>query len=145
MTLAYMPSPPEGVWYLGPVPIRAYALCIIAGIVVAIWLTQRRWEVRGGRRDDIVDVAVWAVPFGIVGGRLYHVVTDPSSNSPPGSSPSAPSTFGTAAWASGARSPSAPSVHGSAAAAAASPSPTSPTPWRPASSSPRPSDAGATG
>ncbi|MFC4948458.1 prolipoprotein diacylglyceryl transferase [Pseudonocardia sp. GCM10023141] len=87
MTLASLPSPPEGVWYIGPVPIRAYALCIIAGIVVAIWLTQRRWEARGGRRDDIIDIAMWAVPFGIVGGRLYHVITDPEFYFAPGQQP----------------------------------------------------------
>ncbi|MBN9101189.1 MAG: prolipoprotein diacylglyceryl transferase [Pseudonocardia sp.] len=87
MTLAYLPSPPQGVWYLGPVPIRAYALCIIAGIVVAVWLTQRRWEARGGRRDDVLDVAMWAVPFGVVGGRLYHVITDPEFYFAPGQQP----------------------------------------------------------
>ncbi|MEV7890252.1 prolipoprotein diacylglyceryl transferase [Streptomyces sp. NPDC002817] len=77
MNLAYLPSPSHGVWHLGPVPIRAYALCILAGIFTAVWLTGRRWEARGGRREDIADIAVWAVPFGILGGRLYHVITDP--------------------------------------------------------------------
>ncbi|MGW0609077.1 prolipoprotein diacylglyceryl transferase [Streptomyces sp. NPDC002788] len=77
MILAYLPSPSQGVWHLGPVPIRAYALCILAGIFTAVWLTGRRWEARGGRREDIADIAVWAVPFGILGGRLYHVITDP--------------------------------------------------------------------
>jgi prolipoprotein diacylglyceryl transferase len=65
------------VWHLGPIPVRAYALCIVAGIVVAVLLTRRRWAARGGRADDVLDVALWAVPFGIAGGRLYHVVTDP--------------------------------------------------------------------
>ena len=77
MNLAYLPSPSQGVWHLGPVPIRAYALCIIAGIFGAVWLTGRRWAAHGGNRDDIADVAVWAVPFGLLGGRLYHVITDP--------------------------------------------------------------------
>jgi prolipoprotein diacylglyceryltransferase len=70
MTLAAFPSPSQAVWHLGPLPIRAYALCIVAGIVVAVLLTRRRWVARGGRADDVIDVAVWAVPFGIVGGRL---------------------------------------------------------------------------
>jgi prolipoprotein diacylglyceryl transferase len=74
---SYIPSPSQGVWYLGPVPIRAYALCIIAGILVAVWLTRRRWAAAGGNPDDVTDVVMWAVPFGIVGGRLYHVITDP--------------------------------------------------------------------
>jgi len=57
--------------------VRAYALCIIAGILVALWLTTRRWRERGGGDDDIWDIAGWAILFGIIGGRLYHVVTDP--------------------------------------------------------------------
>lgn len=77
MNLAYLPSPSQGVWYLGPLPIRAYALCILTGIFTAVWLTSRRWEARGGHRDVIADIAIWAVPFGILGGRVYHVITDP--------------------------------------------------------------------
>ncbi|OBF52513.1 prolipoprotein diacylglyceryl transferase [Mycolicibacterium monacense] len=75
-TLAYIPSPPQGVWELGPFPLRAYALCIIAGIIVALVLGDRRWEARGGERGVIYDIALWAVPFGLIGGRLYHVITD---------------------------------------------------------------------
>ncbi|GAA2563823.1 prolipoprotein diacylglyceryl transferase [Mycolicibacterium diernhoferi] len=75
-TLAYIPSPAQGVWYLGPVPLRAYALCIIVGIVAALVIGDRRWEARGGERGVIYDIALWAVPFGLVGGRLYHVLTD---------------------------------------------------------------------
>ena len=71
-----IPSPSEGVWYLGPFPIRAYALCIIVGILVAVWLGDRRWQARGGKAGQVGDIAIWAVPFGIVGGRLYHVITD---------------------------------------------------------------------
>ncbi len=77
MTLAFIPSPGQGVWHIGPLPLRAYALCIIAGVIVAIWLGERRWVARGGRRGQVGDIAIWAVPFGLVGGRLYHVVTDP--------------------------------------------------------------------
>ncbi|GAB2668462.1 prolipoprotein diacylglyceryl transferase [Saccharopolyspora gloriosae] len=74
--LANIPSPPQGVWQIGPVPLRAYALCIIAGIVVAILWGDRRWQARGGRKGLVTDIAVFAVPFGLVGGRLYHVATD---------------------------------------------------------------------
>ncbi|TYB44718.1 prolipoprotein diacylglyceryl transferase [Actinomadura chibensis] len=74
--LAYIPSPSQGVWHLGPIPIRAYAVMIILGIVVAVWLGERRWAARGGTPGVVIDVAVWAVPFGLVGGRLYHVLTD---------------------------------------------------------------------
>ncbi len=71
-----IPSPAQGVWHLGPVPIRGYALCIIAGVVFAIWLGERRWIARGGKAGEVSDIALWAVPFGLVGGRLYHVLTD---------------------------------------------------------------------
>jgi len=74
--IASIPSPSQGVWNLGPIPIRAYALCIIAGIVVAVWWGNRRYVERGGQKGAITDIAIWAVPFGIVGGRLYHVITD---------------------------------------------------------------------
>jgi prolipoprotein diacylglyceryl transferase len=75
--LAALPSPTQGVWEIGPFPLRGYALCIIAGIVVACWLGERRWVARGGAPGDVLDIAVWAVPFGIIGGRLYHVLTTP--------------------------------------------------------------------
>ena len=75
--LAAIPSPSQGVWHLGPFPLRAYALCIIAGIVAACWIAERRWVARGGRPGEVLDIAIWAVPFGILGGRLYHVVTTP--------------------------------------------------------------------
>ena len=77
MLPTYIPSPSQGVWYLGPVPIRAYALCILLGIVIATLWTQRRWAARGRDPEQVLDIVFWAVPFGIVGGRLYHVITDP--------------------------------------------------------------------
>jgi prolipoprotein diacylglyceryl transferase len=72
----FLPSPSRGVWHLGSIPIRGYALCIILGIIVCVWVAERRWGRRGGRIGDIQDIALWAVPFGVVGGRLYHVITD---------------------------------------------------------------------
>ncbi|MFF4405481.1 prolipoprotein diacylglyceryl transferase [Streptomyces sp. NPDC001262] len=76
MELAYIPSPSTGVVHLGPIPLRGYAFCIIIGVFVAVWLGNRRWIARGGRAGTVADIAVWAVPFGLVGGRLYHVITD---------------------------------------------------------------------
>nr|WP_082535586.1 prolipoprotein diacylglyceryl transferase [Nonomuraea pusilla] len=76
MLLASIPSPSEGVWYLGFVPIRAYALCFILAIGFGIWLSERRWRARGGEKGTIGDVAVPAVIFGLIGARLYHVITD---------------------------------------------------------------------
>ncbi len=77
MNVAFIPSPSDGVWHLGPLPLRAYALAIILGIVVAIWVGERRFVARGGRAGLVSDVAVWAIPFGLVGARAYHVATNP--------------------------------------------------------------------
>lgn len=76
-TLAYLPSPTPSVWHLGPLPIHAYALCIVAGIVVALRVAANRWRTVGGREGDLWDVSGWAIVFGIIGGRLYHVISDP--------------------------------------------------------------------
>lgn len=74
--LAFLPSPSRGVWQLGPLPLRAYALCILLGIITAIYISTRRWVQRGGEASFVMDAALWAVPFGIIGGRMYHVATD---------------------------------------------------------------------
>ncbi|HEX5331772.1 MAG TPA: prolipoprotein diacylglyceryl transferase [Cellulomonas sp.] len=76
---ASIPSPSQGVWYLGPFPLRAYALAILLGIVAAVILTRRRWVERGGIADDVLEIVFWAVPFGIVGGRIYHVISSPDA------------------------------------------------------------------
>lgn len=86
--LAFLPSPEQGVWNLGPLPVRAYALVILVGIVVAVLIADRRWRARGGTRGDITEIAIWAVPFGIIGARLYHVATDwPTYFGPAGKGP----------------------------------------------------------
>ncbi|MEU6859915.1 prolipoprotein diacylglyceryl transferase [Glycomyces sp. NPDC046736] len=79
MDLAYIPSPDQSVWYLGPIPIRAYAFAILAGIIAACWIAEVRLRSRGAPKWAVLDIAVWAVPFGIVGGRLYHVFTSPDA------------------------------------------------------------------
>ncbi|MBI4942207.1 MAG: prolipoprotein diacylglyceryl transferase [Actinobacteria bacterium] len=84
---AVIPSPTQGVWYLGPFPLRAYALCIIAGIILAVRMGEKRYAARGGEEGVVLDIAAWAVPFGIVGGRIYHVVTSPGPYFGEGGSP----------------------------------------------------------
>ncbi|GIG62771.1 prolipoprotein diacylglyceryl transferase [Longispora fulva] len=79
MNLASIPSPSVGVWHVLGIPIRGYALCIVLGIVVACWITETRMRRRGAPKYAVLDVAVWAVPFGIVGARLYHVITSPQA------------------------------------------------------------------
>ncbi|WP_182113775.1 MULTISPECIES: prolipoprotein diacylglyceryl transferase [unclassified Actinotalea] len=84
---AEIPSPSEHTWYLGPLPVRAYALAILAGIAAAFWLTRRRWVERGGDPDTVMEIVFWAVPFGIVGGRLYHVISSPDAYFGPDGNP----------------------------------------------------------
>jgi len=77
--LTVIPSPTQSVWHLGGVPIRGYALCIVLGIVVASIVTEVRMRRRGAPPNLVLDIAVFAVPFGIVGARIYHVVTSPAA------------------------------------------------------------------
>ena len=75
--LASIPSPTQGVWFVGPIPLRGYAVCIIAGIILAVWIGNKRWVARGGEPGAVLDISMWAVPFGILGGRIYHVISSP--------------------------------------------------------------------
>ncbi|GIH19117.1 prolipoprotein diacylglyceryl transferase [Rugosimonospora africana] len=79
MSLAAIPSPTTAVWDLGPIPIRAYALFIVLGIVAACAVTEVRMRRRGAPPYLVLDIAVWAVPLGIVGARVYHVITSPDA------------------------------------------------------------------
>jgi prolipoprotein diacylglyceryl transferase len=75
--VASIPSPSSGAIHLGSFQVRAYGLMIALGVIAAVWLAGRRLEEKGvGTRDDMAAVAMWAVPAGIVGARLYHVITD---------------------------------------------------------------------
>jgi prolipoprotein diacylglyceryl transferase len=84
---AGIPSPSQGVWHLGPFPLRAYAFAILLGIAAAVVITRRRWAARGGDPETVLDIAYWAVPFGIVGGRIYHVISSPDAYFGPGGDP----------------------------------------------------------
>jgi prolipoprotein diacylglyceryl transferase len=76
MPVAYLPSPAVAVWHIGAIPVRAYALCMVVGVVVALWLTDRRYRMATGRRGVILDLATVAVPVGFVGARVYSVLAD---------------------------------------------------------------------
>lgn len=78
MPLASIPSPSTGVLHLGPLPLRAYAGFILLGVLVAVWIGERRWVARGGDKGFVADVAATGVPVGLVGARLYHVITSPT-------------------------------------------------------------------
>ena len=84
---ASIPSPSRNAWHLGPFSLRAYALCILAGVFIAVWWTSRRYRARGGSEDTVLDVAMLSVPVGILGARLYHVITSPGAYFGPGGDP----------------------------------------------------------
>lgn len=73
--LASIPSPTINDFQVGPFQIRFYALFIILGIILAIIVSAQRMKARGAKAGVAVDIAIWAVPFGIIGGRLFHVAT----------------------------------------------------------------------
>lgn len=77
MTFASIPSPSISTFQIGPVTIHIYALCILAGIVVAVAIATRRWKRVGGDFDQVLDLAIVSVFAGIIGARLYHVITTP--------------------------------------------------------------------
>lgn len=77
MTLAYIPSPTISQFSIGPVTIHIYALCILMGIVLAVWITTTRWRKLGGNFDQVLDITLVSVPAGIIGARLYHIITTP--------------------------------------------------------------------
>ncbi|MGK8360080.1 prolipoprotein diacylglyceryl transferase [Corynebacterium amycolatum] len=85
--LANIPSPPQGVWQLGPLPLRGYAISILVGVLVGIYWMQRRYAARGGDPELVLDIAIAVIPAGIIGGRLYHVATDWEKYFGPGANP----------------------------------------------------------
>ena len=87
VNLAAIPSPTTSVWHLFGFPVRAYALCIVLGIIVAVLVMEYRLRRRGVAPWASLDMAVWAVPFGIVGARIYHVITSPQAYFGSGGSP----------------------------------------------------------
>jgi len=73
----YIPSPPINSFHIGPLDVHFYALGYIIGITLAILITRRRWRALGGDPDLVNDIALWVVPAGIIGGRIYFDITTP--------------------------------------------------------------------
>ena len=76
---SFIPTPSRSTLELGFFTIHYYALCILLGIIVAILVTKRRYSQFGGNVTDVTDIAFFAVPAGIIGGRIYHVITSPAN------------------------------------------------------------------
>lgn len=107
-----IPSPSQGVWHLGALPIRAYAIAILVGIVAAVFIAIRRFTRRteGGTADDVLEITFWAVPFGSSVDASTTSLRLPARTSGRAATRSGRCSSGRAAWASGAPSPWARSV-----------------------------------
>jgi prolipoprotein diacylglyceryl transferase len=75
--LAAIPSPSTNVVDLGPFALHIYGLCYAVAVIAAVAITRRRWAAQGGARELVYDVALWGVPAGLIGGRLYYLATTP--------------------------------------------------------------------
>jgi prolipoprotein diacylglyceryltransferase len=71
LSTAFLPSQPVNGFHIGPLFVDAYGLCYVIAVIAAVTITVRRWEVKGGQRDLVYEVALWGFPAGIIGGRLY--------------------------------------------------------------------------
>jgi prolipoprotein diacylglyceryl transferase len=76
MPVAFLPSPSRSLWHIGPIPVRAYPICVVLGIIVGLWIASRRYREVGGKPGLILDIATVAIPVGLLGARLYSVLTD---------------------------------------------------------------------
>ena len=83
MNLASIPSPTFSEFHIGPLTIHMYAICILIGICLAVWILTTRWKRYGGTFDQVLDTTLVAVPSGLIGARLYHCITTPSAYFPP--------------------------------------------------------------
>jgi prolipoprotein diacylglyceryl transferase len=76
---SFIPTPSKSFLELGPLTIHFYALCILLGVIAALAIGKRRYLRFGGNAADISDLALWTIPAGIIGGRIYHVITSPQA------------------------------------------------------------------
>jgi len=72
---AFLPSPSSNGFQLGPLAVHFYGLCYVVAISAAVAITRKRWREGGGDPDLVYTVALWGVPAGIIGARLYHDIT----------------------------------------------------------------------
>ena len=72
---AFLPSPSRNGFYLGPLFVHAYGVAYVFAVLAAVTITARRWQALGGERQLVYDVALWAFPAGVIGGRLYFLAT----------------------------------------------------------------------
>ena len=77
---AAIPSPSTNVIHLGPFTVHIYGLRYAVAVIAAVAIVRRRWQAQGGSRDLVYDVALWGFPAGLIGGRLYYLLTTPGDS-----------------------------------------------------------------
>jgi prolipoprotein diacylglyceryltransferase len=82
--LQSIPSPQISFFTIGVFKIHFYALCILAGIIAAIWISDRRLVARGAKSGLALDIALWTVPIAVIGARAFHVISHSSDYFYPG-------------------------------------------------------------
>jgi prolipoprotein diacylglyceryl transferase len=75
MHTAFLPSPPNNGFHLGPLFVHAYSLAYLLAAIAVVTISRRRWEASGGSRELIYEVALWSIPAALIGGRLYFLAT----------------------------------------------------------------------
>ncbi len=79
---AFIPSPSSNGFYIGPLFVHAYGLAYVFAVAAAILVTTVRWERLGGKRELVYETAMWGFPAGLIGGRIYFLITTPSQIPP---------------------------------------------------------------
>ncbi|HEY6395941.1 MAG TPA: prolipoprotein diacylglyceryl transferase family protein, partial [Solirubrobacteraceae bacterium] len=82
MNRAYIPSPSSNGFQIGPFFVHAYGLMYVLAVLAAIWVSRQRWSKAGGDPNLPQEIAVWAFPAGLIGGRIYFLITTPSQIPP---------------------------------------------------------------
>jgi prolipoprotein diacylglyceryl transferase len=75
VSIAYIPSPAHGIYYLGPLPLHLYGLMLAIGVLVAAWIAEKRWAAAGHDPKEIGQIAVPVIIGGVIGARVYHLFT----------------------------------------------------------------------
>ena len=81
-TFGFIPSPAENGFHIGPLFFHAYGIMYVLAVMAAIVITRHEWQLRGGSRDDVYEAAWWGFPAGLIGGRIYFLITTPSQIPP---------------------------------------------------------------
>jgi prolipoprotein diacylglyceryl transferase len=79
---AFIPSPAENGFHIGPFFVHAYGISYVFAVIAAVLITRQRWAKLGGRKELVNEVAAWGFPAGLIGGRIYFLVTTPSQVPP---------------------------------------------------------------